>query len=916
MQQVNCQNVIKSQPPKYLLSVFNTDELIKRPFFSDITDNKGVKNANADGFHIKDKKIVEVVRNSETENNSFQNVMTTLNSSSLASHDSTQYIPLRNPYLLNVADRISNETVNLESNTSLDEDIQGPNETLNDVDTAMVNRPHTAQNSSYIADKSSAVNLFANVNGISSFHESENDGYNPVDFSSQEFVPGELMLSNLKLDEISCTNGFVAIRRKLQTLGTTEKLDDDNISTNFNPRVTLNSATALGRNHSIGNYFGTRSNMPHIIKNEQNFLTTNPTNLIRYKTGYVSKDRRINSLQNKDHERNGKKVAVHERNGLENKHSNDKLEIPNQKMKSSKRLANTAKTHSLLLSRCANSHEILKEELPDKRKSILKNKENLGSLVPNIVTKKQLSLNDTQARAPLKSCGRNLNSVIKRSKSNSKVSERKETALSQNSEPEKFAITSLEGNFLKSGINNINALKFAVSGRTDSKKNGTDQFSSNHVRSKRSENANQCVNNLTTREKSPERCKLSPPTTSRHCRLTSSLNTTASCPPPNFNINTNSCLLTDNLAQTICKCTLAPSNSKRDRECPTAHSHSHCSISNELIHRDFKKLLLQVTRTKLSWKSTKLRTNSRKKIKVKNASNSRLVLRTEVSGPGFQIFNKQDSWFVLDSQECRLVVVNFCPTICGVAVGKVSFYDRTRSNVISQSSLLDIPLYGYGGHVSVILDNIVNSPVGCPFIPMGRLSELDHPLERTISIRNKGPLEAFVVFSVNPVGFHITRLDKEFKIEPKQSLIAANSSIDVRILFHPKREQVRKISRKKDKVVTLANVRVSYGDEASRQRVRRLIQLMSQDERSKMFSQALETLWTFFPGEVDKTELDVLRDNPNSAIELISEILRVDEILLTLNNDLISETLSSSTFFTDFEDTNVFHTVYAVNTPD
>lgn len=118
-------------------------------------------------------------------------------------------------------------------------DIQGPNETLNNVEATVVNRPHTAQNSSHTADNSSSVNPFEGFDGISSFHELENDGYNAVDFSSEEFVPGELILSKLKLDEISCANGFAAIPKKLQTLCTTENLNDVNISYNLNARVIL-----------------------------------------------------------------------------------------------------------------------------------------------------------------------------------------------------------------------------------------------------------------------------------------------------------------------------------------------------------------------------------------------------------------------------------------------------------------------------------------------------------------------------------------------------------------------------------------------------------------------------------------------------------------------------------------------------
>uniref|UniRef100_A0A1A9W4Y0 Uncharacterized protein n=1 Tax=Glossina brevipalpis TaxID=37001 RepID=A0A1A9W4Y0_9MUSC len=869
---------------------------------------------------------------------------------SSAPHDSTECKLLRDSNSRNILNYATNETVGLESNISkpvssatMRKEIRDLNETSRDVDVIMPNRPQTAQNSLHTAYNSNAVSEFNNFNRVSSFHESENNNYDGIDFSSEQFIPGELMISKFRLDEISWANKLTTIPRIGQAIRIREKFYNVSTSNNVDSTAAPNSSMSLVPKDSIEKHFGAGSNIPPTTKSkssekflssaalvgEQNKIVTN-VNLTCLETDHIPQALRINSRKDKQHERNIKNL--YELNNQEDEYLNNEMEIRkdgqnkhllcisiilymyiagNREIKNSKGMANKtrrfigrSKKLKSFVASCAISYEIGNEELYDNHELILKNKENLDSKIvlpadnvgvgdsvnfidseSTMATQHHKNIDASQTFLPLRSNERSFNSLTTSRKSNSSVIGNKYTTSPLRNRAKRCALAPLNCHSSKSRIMNINASEFVISGRSDSSKNETCH---------RPPNDNCCKN------------------------LESPFNKATNCRSRSFYIGTNSCLLTGNLAQAVRTSSLSPFKTEKS-DCSNAtkaRSHSYCSSSGEFICRDFKKAPLKVTKTELSWKSTKLRTNSRKKIIIKNTSIKSLVLRTEISGPGFQILNDQRIMLVLESQECRSIVVNFCPTVCGVAVGKLSFYTPTPNNIISHSSLLDIPLYGYGGHASIIFNDILSGPVGNSFIPMGRLSELGHSLERTINIYNKGTLKAFVVFSLSSPGLYMPYYEYKFEIEPKRSLIAANNSIQVRISFYPEREEIKQISKKDVKVLTLAKLRVIYGDEVSRQRIRRSIQLMSREERSKRFSEALEILWTSFPGETDKNELSMLKDNPNCATEMINEILRVDEILLTLNNDLFNETSSSSMYFTEVEDTVSFHTIYAIDTPN
>ncbi|KAM7355344.1 centrosome assembly protein spindle defective 2 isoform 2-T2 [Cochliomyia hominivorax] len=347
----------------------------------------------------------------------------------------------------------------------------------------------------------------------------------------------------------------------------------------------------------------------------------------------------------------------------------------------------------------------------------------------------------------------------------------------------------------------------------------------------------------------------------------------------------------------------------------SGRSVSRCSSSSEFSHRDGKQIPLKVTNTELSWGSIKLRSDSRKSMQIKNIISKRLVIRVEVSGPGFQIVNSQRSnTITLHSQECRTISISFCPTVRGVAIGKLSFYAPSGATTIG-NSFLDVALYGYGGNASIISQNISMGPVGSPFVTMGDVCELAQPLERTVSFYNKGPLLGFAAVTIDSMGLMMPRLSDAFEIHPRQILIPPKCMVDVQVVFRPKREEIKKIIKKMGNVLTLANMRVICGDEANRQRIRRLLSRMSEEERSKLSSSALDMLWTKFPQELEMTELCDMKENPNVAMDLAS-FFRIHEILLTINHDNMDDTVeASSLFLPDVDETVLFRTICAADSP-
>ncbi|XP_017128448.1 uncharacterized protein LOC108146791 [Drosophila elegans] len=343
-------------------------------------------------------------------------------------------------------------------------------------------------------------------------------------------------------------------------------------------------------------------------------------------------------------------------------------------------------------------------------------------------------------------------------------------------------------------------------------------------------------------------------------------------------------------------------------------SMSRCSNSSEFSHRDGKLLPLKVTHTSLCWGSTKLRTDVRKSMQVKNTADKRLVIRLGIQGPGFQLVGTESSTITLQAMECRSVVINFCPTVCGAAIGALSFYAPSGAHNSGQPGL-EIPLYGYGGSASITIQGLLKGPVGASFLTIGDVCELSAgPLSASLRFHNKGPLTAFVGISVDSTVLMKLRLSEAFDVRPSRMILPPNSEGSVQIVFRPNREDLKNILKKTAQVLTLANMRIFCGDEPNRQRMRSLVQRMSSRQREKLTSPMLDSIWGGFPDEQPVRNLGLLNEPPEFILDLVT-VVRIIDVALTLNRDFDESSESSLMFLPEAEETVLFRTICVPSSP-
>ncbi|XP_017043053.1 serine-rich adhesin for platelets [Drosophila ficusphila] len=343
-------------------------------------------------------------------------------------------------------------------------------------------------------------------------------------------------------------------------------------------------------------------------------------------------------------------------------------------------------------------------------------------------------------------------------------------------------------------------------------------------------------------------------------------------------------------------------------------SMSRCSNSSEFSHRDGKLLPLKVTHTSLCWGSTKLRTDVRKSMQVKNTADKRLVIRLGIQGPGFQLVGGDSNTITLQAMECRSVVINFCPTVCGAAIGSLSFYAPAGAHNSTQPGL-EIPLYGYGGSASITIQGLLKGPVGASFLTIGDVCELSAgPLSASLRFHNKGPLTAFVGISVDSTVLMKLRLSEAFEVRPSRMILPPNSEGSVQILFRPNREDLKNILKKTAQVLTLANMRIFCGDEPNRQRMRSLVQRMSSRQREKLTSPMLDSIWGEFPDEQPVRNIGQLNEPPEFILDLVT-VVRIIDVALTLNRDFDESSESSLMFLPEAEETVLFRTICVASSP-
>ncbi|XP_062543826.1 uncharacterized protein LOC134211173 [Armigeres subalbatus] len=335
-----------------------------------------------------------------------------------------------------------------------------------------------------------------------------------------------------------------------------------------------------------------------------------------------------------------------------------------------------------------------------------------------------------------------------------------------------------------------------------------------------------------------------------------------------------------------------PSKSpKRYNTLGAARSASQCSVtSSEFSHKDGI-LPLKATHSELSWPSTKLRKSEKKSLQIKNMSNKKLIIKASITGPGFQLCGTEQV-LTLHSQECRTVTIDFCPTVIGPAVGLLSFLPP-HDNYAHRS----VSLFGYGGEASIRAEGIQKGPTG-PYLELGQARNLGRPLEKSFTLYNKGSLPAFARVAIDMKKVDQTFLATAVFVQPQKVIIPPNTYVHINVSFKPRRQEIAKILQKQVDVLSITNLHIIWGDEATRHRIRRIISLIKRNDLQDDNFSPLASVCEFIPNESEFSELECFSENLFQTVHELFLTFREYELVLTVDRAL-DETMIDFTLTED-----------------
>lgn len=303
---------------------------------------------------------------------------------------------------------------------------------------------------------------------------------------------------------------------------------------------------------------------------------------------------------------------------------------------------------------------------------------------------------------------------------------------------------------------------------------------------------------------------------------------------------------------------------------------------------------------KLSFESVKVNRSVVKSFSIQNGCDKKLPLRVKVIGHGFSVSPSED--FRMVPMEARTFQVKFSPHVVGPCRGALTFELMTNSK-----SSKTIPLYGYGGHAHIVIENVQKGPFGPQFLTMGYVKNLNCLMEEKFRLRNNGTLPAFASIVFERTKLSDFAILDSLAVEPTQVKIDPNGFADIKVRFKATKAEIRKIFAMNKEVTTIGEICIISGDEPTRIRL-----LHGKESLEKRF---LEYLPSTLPGEGEIVAkiLKFKEDLTSEKVAAIMSQIKTHEIALTINRDM-EDTQCLSAQISIANDTNMsFETFIETN---
>ncbi|XP_026829909.1 uncharacterized protein LOC113563063 [Ooceraea biroi] len=298
---------------------------------------------------------------------------------------------------------------------------------------------------------------------------------------------------------------------------------------------------------------------------------------------------------------------------------------------------------------------------------------------------------------------------------------------------------------------------------------------------------------------------------------------------------------------------------------------------------------IRATHAALVWNSVKTGKSEIKEFTIRNTSNNKIKIQIDMSDAkkSFKFLSDRQTVttsmvLAMQRQEIKTLAVVFSPYHIGPAVGKITIKHYATDSSDSQQHK-KIPLYGYGGCGKVKVSDTFKDAGGKMWLSLGTLSSETTALTANITLQNVGDLSSFAKIKVVPKVISPT-MDSSWHISQKELILNPRENRRVAIEFYPKKEDFAILQRLE--VSHVATINVTYGDESTRLRIRRLYNKIKEtgeltENENEAFKNIVHPICKAFPGEQIIPGLTSIRDTIQNLSDLCTGVHQY-EIMLTV----------------------------------